>query len=109
MLCDSGLNHQTSYKSSDGTLTKDVSEYDVLSDYYSSVFVTEDLDAIPFAVPKTYDELEDMKLTHELIACTPYFTRTFSSLGPDNIPYAASKAGGSLIVRQFCRLFQLFW
>ena len=47
-----------------------------------------------------------MKLADELIAHNLNFTETFSSPGPDNIPYVALKAGGSLIARQLRRLFQ---
>ena len=62
-------------KSSNGTLTEDASECaDVLSDYYGSVFVTKNLETIPFAVPKTYyDELVDMKFSDDLIACNRNF------------------------------------
>ena len=47
-----------------------------------------------------------MKLTDELIARNLNFTNAFSSPEPDNIPYVALKAGGSLIVRQLRRLVQ---
>ena len=49
-----------------------------------------------------------MKFTEELIACNRYFSNTFSSPGPDNVPYFALKAGRSLIVRQLCKLSVLF-
>ena len=79
----------------------------VLSDYFSTVFTAEDLDPIPFAVPKTFDELVDMEFTEELVARNLSVTSNYSSTGPDDIPYIALKAGGSLMIQQLCRLFQL--
>ena len=79
----------------------------VLSDYFSIVFTAEDLNSIPFAVPKTFDELMDMVFTEELVARNFSVTSNYSSPDPDDIPYIAMKAGGSLMIQQLCHLFQL--
>ena len=79
----------------------------VLSRYFSTAFTVEDLDSIPFAVTKTFDELVDMEFTEELVARNLSVTSNYSSPGPNDIPYIALKAGGSHMIQQLCSLFQL--
>ncbi|NQY00907.1 MAG: hypothetical protein HRT70_07220 [Flavobacteriaceae bacterium] len=94
----------------DGSLTDNSQDCaNTLSDFYSTVFTTENLQTIPSAAPKTNDEFSNIEFTQELVARNLASTNSFSSPGPDNIPYCVLKAGSPILVPQLCRLFQFFF
>lgn len=96
-------------KNSNNDLTENAQECaEVLSETFSSVFTKEDTNNIPFAIPKTTDELHGLQFTEELVGRHLANTKNFSSPGPDTFPYILMKAGGLTMVKLLCRLFQYF-
>ena len=96
-------------KNTEGELTENAQECaEVLSESFSSVFTREDTSNIPFAIPKTTDELHGFQFTEELISKHLSRTKNFSSPGPDQIPYVVLKAGGSKMLKILCKMFQHF-
>ena len=79
----------------------------VLSQFYASVYTVENDATIPFAVPKTTEELMSITFSPYMIAIALSKTNDHSSPGPDNIPYTVLKNGGYHLYVQLSRLSQL--
>ena len=91
-----------------GNVTEDAAERaELQSDFFSSVFTNEDQCNIPFATPRTTEELISLTFTPKLVGKCLAKTKNFAAVGPDNFPYIALKVGGSTLLAQLCQLFQL--
>ena len=78
-----------------------------LSDFYATVYTVEDSVNIPFAIPKTTDELVSVSFSPGILLLVLSKTNSFSSAGPDQLPYCVLKNGGYPLLSQLSRLFQL--
>ena len=97
-------------KNSAGEMTENDEDCaNTLSTFYSSVFTTENLKAIPFATPKTSDELVNISFTEELVSKNLAKANNFSSPGPDGLPYSVFKAGSTVLIPILCKMFQIFF